>query len=460
MPINFTGVGQIPRGEAYQGTLVAPGVFVAPIAWEIAPSLEFQNLLPAGLSLLVNGDGTTASIGGTYSGVPLTGTNYPVRVVAVDATGATARAILFLVTVPNSVTITTVAIPNAIDTVSYNFQLTAAGGVGPYTFVVDPSTTGFISPTVIPTPGGSPTGLTLTSGGLITGLTTTIWANTIKFVASDSLVPPNTSIVTPLPFASQSAGLVITTTQANLNANQPLSGRAYTMIFAAAGDPNTPYTWSISPASPNQLPAGLSLSNASSTTGQVTGTTTATGFSKNVLIRVTDNIGAYTEAVFLFTVTQSLALKTGIDFTDSTNTSFLGYVVNGSVGGITTRPNLSFVVVASGVVSPSAAGLNCSVGAVYDVTGSGVPLTDISTPVAHTGSAFVATPQTPIAGVAHILLSGTGFNLTIGRTYALVFTLTDSGVTVSQTFLWTVYSHGSSLALAPSVGNLPIQQVG
>jgi hypothetical protein len=38
-----------------------------------------------------------------------------------------------------------------------------------------------------------------------------------------------------------------------------------------------------------------------------------------------------------------------------------------------------------------------------------------------------------------------------------LFTLTDSGVTVTHTFTWTVYNHGSGLVLAPSSGSLPTQ---
>jgi hypothetical protein len=438
--INSSGVGTISRGVAYNGTMSAVGTFTAPVQWEVAPNSAATNLLPTGLSLQVNGTGATASIVGTYSGAFLT--NFPVRIVAVDILGNTAETILLLNTVPHSVTITTTSLPNAVDTVSYSAQLTATGGVGPYTFVIDPSTTGYINSSTIPTSGGSPTGLTLNNAnGQITGTATTVWSNTIKFVASDSLTPPNTSVVTPLSLTAQAAGLVITTTQANLNANQPFSGKPYSMVFTAAGDVNTPYTWSISPSSPNQLPAGLTLAAQSNTTATVSGTTTATGYNKNVIIRVTDSINAYTEATFNFVVTQPLALMSGIDFEDSTLTYFLGYVDNGPVGSIVTRPNQSFIIVATGVQSQTAGGLNATVG-YPNIT---------------------ATPQTPgtingvsVPGAAAIVLSGSGFNQAPG-TYSFVFTLTDSGVTVSHTFTWTVYNHGTSLVLAPSSGSLPTQ---
>ncbi len=436
--INTSGVGQISRGIAYQGTMTAQGTFRTPVQWEIAPSSTYTNLLPtglsSGLSLQVNGTGGTATIAGIYDSTLV---NYPVRVVAVDSVGNTAEAVLMLNTVPHSVTVTTTSLPNAIitPTVSYNYQLTASGGVpfsgpaAPYQWSVSPAL---------------PTGLSLaTTGptaGTIIGTASTLFSSTFNFTATDSI--GNTSVATPLLFSSQAAGLTITTTQAQLNANQPFSGRAYTMTFVAAGDANTPYTWSVSPSSPNQLPAGLVLAASSATTATVSGTTTATGYNKSVTLRATDHIGAYTEAAFTFTVTAPLVLMSGIDYEDSTLAYFLGYVDNGSVGGITTRPNQSFVVIATGVTSTTAGGLTATV----------------------SYSNITATPQTPgtvngvsAPGVAAIVLSGSGFNQVPG-TYSFTFTLTDSGVTKSQTFTWIVYNHGTSLVLAPTSGSLPIQE--
>jgi hypothetical protein len=434
--INSSGVNQISRGIAYQGTLIAEGTFVTPVQWEIAPSSTYPNLLPTGLTLQVNGTGGTATISGNYTGAFLT--SYPVRVVAVDVIGNTAEAVLMLSTNPNSVTITTTSLPNAIDTVSYQntgFQLTATGGVTPYTWVISPMTPGYINPSTIPTSGGIATGLTLSSSGVISGVTNIVWTNTIYFVASDSLSPANTSVPTPLSLTAQAAGLTITTTQAQLNANEPLSGQAYSMTFAAAGDPNTPYTWGISPLSENQLPTGLTILANSSTTGLVSGTTNDTGYSKPVTIRVTDNIGAYTDGTFTFTVSAPLALLSGIDFEDGTSNFFLGYVDNGAVGSITTRPNQSFVVVATGVTTKSSSGLQASVN-YPNVT---------------------ATPQTPgtingvsVPGAAAIILSGTGFNQAPGN-YSFVLTLTEGQIIVSQTFKWTVYNHGSALTLFPAL---------
>jgi len=49
-----------------------------------------------------------------------------------------------------------------------------------------------------------------------------------------------------------------------------------------------------------------------------------------------------------------------------------------------------------------------------------------------------------VAGVAQIELAGVGFNTVVSNTpYSVTVTVTDSGVTVSQTFMWTVYSDGT-----------------
>jgi hypothetical protein len=415
LTIDQSGIGPIPRGQTYQGRLVVDGPYVTPINWQVSPTATDPNFLPAGLSLAADAStlGVQAVISGTYSGPALVG--YLVRVVAVDNSGQSAAALVSLSTVANSVVVTTTSLPNATVGGSYSYQLTASGGVPPYVW------------------GSSPTfpfnGLSLSSSGLITGSATILFSQLFNFTATDTLL--NSSVATPLTLTSQAAGLAITTTQAQLNLNQPVGGRAYIFTFAAGGDPNTPYTWSISPASANQLPTGLALNPI---TGAVSGTTILVGFSKPITLRVTDNIGAFAEATFTFTVGQGLALQTGIDYEDSTATNILGYIDAGSPDSINPRPNLSFYVVATGVISTLPSQLAVTVG----------------------NPNVAAVVESIISGVALIKLDGIGFASGIVGSNNLTISVTDSGVNANATFTWTVYNDGV-LRLAPSSGNLPTQ---
>lgn len=121
-------------------------------------------------------------------------------------------------------------------------------------------------------------------------------------------------------------------------------------------------------------------------------------------------------------VQSGLALKSGIDFEDALVTPqyFLGFVDAGSVTSITVRPNLSFYVVATGVVSTSTATMTAN--------------TD--------NSNITAKLNTPVSGVCEIELSGSGFNVGAG-TYSVTVTVVDSGVQASHAFTWTVYNDGT-----------------
>ena len=97
--VDSTGIGPIPRGEPYNGTLAATGPFVLPVAWYVAPTTTYPNSLPSGLAIQADGSGATAggtaTISGTYSGAVLT--NYQVRFIAIDNTGTngqTAEAVV------------------------------------------------------------------------------------------------------------------------------------------------------------------------------------------------------------------------------------------------------------------------------------------------------------------------------------------------------------------------------
>jgi hypothetical protein len=215
------------------------------------------------------------------------------------------------------------------------------------------------------------------------------------------------------------------------------AGQAYTsgaplVTFLGGGSVLTPFTFSVSPVSPAQLPVGLSLASIDATHATITGTTTQTGYgTKTVIIRVQDTSGAYLDKSYTVTVAASLAVTSGLHATDAANpANFLGYVDAGSVLSINVRPNLSFFLVATQVVSQSSAGITIQTNN-PNITGSVQSL--------NTGT------QT-----AQIELSGSGFNQAVNSLpYSVTVTINDSGVINTQTFQWTVYDHGA-LALKAS----------
>lgn len=439
--IDSTGIGTIPRGEPYHGSLAVTGPFVLPVAWYVAPDSVHANALPAGLVLQADGSGSTAgataTISGTYSGAPLT--NYQVRIIAVDNTvtdGQTAEAVVTFNTTTNLV-ITgwdTVPptnfpngfpfpLPNAVVTGSYGpIQLIASHGVP-----VGTNTDGYpryvwSSSPASPYLGGIALAGSGSNSGQLSGTATVASSVPIIFTVSDSLSPANQASLTTT-LTSQASGLTITT----LALPNATAGVPYSLQLTAAGSPNTPYTFSVASGS---LPSGFTLSPA----GLITGTTLQVGFSQVITFRVTDSIGAYFNKPLNLTVVSGLALKTGIDFVDGISNNYLGFVDVGNVASISPRPQLSFFVVATNVVSTSPSQI-----AVVVSGGFSGSVTNLNT-TAHT---------------AQIQLTGP-FSGGVAGDNSLTISVTDSGVTAIASFKWFIYTDGS-LRLAPSSGSIPLK---
>jgi hypothetical protein len=287
-------------------------------------------------------------------------------------------------------------------------------------------------------PSLTPYGLALaTSGasaGQLTNTSATSFSNVpFTFTVTDS-IGNTTSLV--LNLSSQASGLAITT--AAIGAF--LAGTAYTTASEPSGLPLAatsgvpPYTFSVSPVSANPLPTGLTITAA----GYITGTTIQGGYSKPVTFRVTDSIGSYSDKVLTVTVTEVLHLKSGIDTEDGTALNFLGFVDAGNVSSINPRPNLSFYVIATGVVSTSPSQITVTVSD-SNITGTVTNL--------NTGTE-----------TAQIALTGPFGSYALG-TNTLSITVVDSGVSISQAFTWTVFNDGT-MTLAPTTGSIPTQALG
>lgn len=226
-------------GQAYSVTLQATGGTGAR-TWSVS-----SGTLPDGLSL----DGSTGAI----TGSPTVELTFPFTVQVQDSASPPQSATQNLsIQVFGILTVTTTSLPVALLNVPYSAQLSAIGGDGTPAWSLAGAS------------GPLPPVLTLSSGGVILGTPTS--AGTFGFTAqvTDSGSPQQT--------ASQALSLEVTDGPVILNTLLPggVQGMPYTANLAATGG-TLPYTWSVMPMSPGDLPAGLSLDMSS---GAINGTPT------------------------------------------------------------------------------------------------------------------------------------------------------------------------------------------
>jgi Putative Ig domain len=168
-------------------------------------------------------------------------------------------------------TISTSKLPQGTARASYSGTLTATGGTSPYTWSIST--------------GKLPAGLSLAANtGIISGTPTSSgnYSFGVKVADSSSTAVSRNSGKTAtatvtLPVAAAPTALVITTS----TLPSGTKGKSYSNSLQANGG-TTPYTWSITSGS---LPAGLTLA---STTGLISGTSTASGTS-SLTFKVADS---------------------------------------------------------------------------------------------------------------------------------------------------------------------------
>ncbi len=171
------------------------------------------------------------------------------------------------------VTVNPATVPNGTVAVAYSQTLTASGGVAPYTFAV--------------TAGALPAGITLSSGGVLSGTPTAGGSFNFTVTATDSSPFPG-------PFAgSRVYTLVIAAPTIVLPATTLAGGTlgaAYSAAITPASGGTSPYAYAVTAGA---LPGGLTLNTAS---GAITGTPSALG-TFNFSITATDSstgTGPYT----------------------------------------------------------------------------------------------------------------------------------------------------------------------
>ena len=272
-PVSITTSSPLPNGMlgmSYSQTLAATGG-TQPYTWSVTTGTP-----PGGIAL---------SPGGVLSGTPtgLGMTNFTVQVADSASPARTATKQFALTIIPPPLSIgTSSPLPNGTVGTAYSQTLAASGGVSPYSWSI--------------TQGTPPAGLTLSPGGVLSGMTTTAATANFTVQVRDSasqtatkqfaltIDPPPLTITTPSPLPNGTANT------------------AYSQTLAATGGTPT-YTWSVTQGT---LPGGLTLSGG----GVISGTPTQ-GVA-NFTVQVRDTASRTATKAFTITVISSTFTLTNV----------------------------------------------------------------------------------------------------------------------------------------------------
>jgi hypothetical protein len=266
----------LPNGTvnvAYNQTITGNGG-TAPYSFAIA-----SGTIPAGLNF------TSAGI---LSGTPTTATTYNFSIRGTDANGCagTQAYTIVIVAAPPppptcpTITLSPATLPGGTVAVAYSQTITGNGGTAPYTFGV--------------TVGTLPSGLTLTSSGLLAGTPITNGTSNFTIRGMDAngcfatLAYSIVIVAAPPPPPSCPTIALAPATLPN-----GTMGVAYSQTITGSGGAS-PYSFGVTAGS---LPTGLTLSS----TGLLSGTPSASG-SSTFTIRATDNNGCFAERSYTIVI--------------------------------------------------------------------------------------------------------------------------------------------------------------
>ena len=243
--LSITTTSPLPQGF----TLVSYSVTMAATGGTPNYTWSATNL-PAGL---------TMNAAGAITGIPSAAGTTTAQITVADSTTPTHISVTapFTITVSQGIGITTGSLPVGFVGTAYASTMGVGGGTSPYTWTVT----------------GLPAGLTMTTGGIISGSPTSAGTSNAMFTVTDSTLPTHLSTNATIAITVNPALAITTTSLAS-----SVAGGTYTAQLAATGGtPN--YTWSVT-----NLPAGLTMSAA----GAITGSPSTAG-TFNPMFTVTDS---------------------------------------------------------------------------------------------------------------------------------------------------------------------------
>ena len=246
LTVSPTTLASGTQNVAYSRTITASGG-TTPYTFSVT-----GGALPSGLAL---------SSGGVLSGTPTANGSFSFTVTANDAAADTGTRNYTLVIAAPVIAVAPATLPNGRQNVAYSRTITATGGTAPYTYAV--------------IAGAMPAGLTLSTGGALTGTPTVNGSFSFTVRATDAQGYSGTRTYT-LVIAVPAIAVAPTTLP---------SGRqnvAYSRTITASGG-TAPYTYAVTAGA---LPAGLTLSAG----GTLAGTPTVNG-SFAITITATDSQG-------------------------------------------------------------------------------------------------------------------------------------------------------------------------
>ena len=406
---------------AYPQTQIVASGGTPAYTYSVSPTL------PAGLSL----DPVAGVITGTPTGPPSTGT---FTFTVTDKTNPlqTATKALTLTVLPPLLTITTTSpLPPAAVGIAYNFTLQPSGGTPNYTWGA-------------PTPP-LPTGLSLSSAGVITGTPTstqtTVTTGTYTFTVTDSSVVGGAQTATATLSLTLNPKLAITT--ASLPPGITLT--AYSQTVAAIGGVGA-YTWTLT----GTLPPTLSFNTA---TGTISGTPTAAaanqGNPASLTFKVTDSGNPQQTA----TATLTLAIA-----------PFLSVTTTSLPAGEALIPYTTTQLTSSGgtgAITWTQTGGTLPMGMSFSAAGviSGTPQFPTPSPVSLTFKATDVGPPQQTANSVQMQLSIAPFPLAFqnttlasGAQVTLPYTSTFTAIGGYLPYTWSSTGLPSPLAINPATG--------
>ncbi|WP_198665920.1 MULTISPECIES: putative Ig domain-containing protein [unclassified Sphingomonas] len=403
-------------GTAYSQTLTASG---GTPAYTYAVT---AGALPAGVTL---------STSGTLSGTPIGSGTFNFTVTATDSTTGTgapytgSRSYALTITAP-TVTLTPAMISAGTAGVAYSETLTASGGTPTYTYAV--------------TAGALPAGLTLSTGGTLSGTPTAAGTFNVTITATDSSTGSSAPYSGSRAYTLTIAAPTITLTPTTIPAGT--AGAAYSQTLSASGGTPT-YTYAVTAGA---LPAGLTLATGGTLSGTPVGsdrynfTVTATDSTTGSGAPYTGSRSyALTIAAPTIALTQTTipAGTAGVAYSETLNATggTPGYTYAVTAGALPAGVTLSTGGTLSG--TPTAAGtFNVTITATDSSTGSGAPYTGSRNYTLTIAAPTIAlTPTTISAGTA-----GTAYSQT----------LTASGGTPAYTYAVTAGALPAGVTLATS----------